>query len=149
VKARAPIQLLCLLTACATSAPAPPPPPQPAPEPQPPAWQDTAELASNAGHYLVRYRTTPDPIPWGEPFELDVWVLGADGRALDDVSLSIDAAMPEHGHGMKRVPVVSAAGHGGFGVGGMLFHMPGHWELYFDLTRGALTERAQVDVELE
>jgi hypothetical protein len=31
---------------------------------------------------------------------------------------------------------------------GMLLHMIGHWELYVDLTRGPLTERAQFDFEL-
>ena len=31
----------------------------------------------------------------------------------------------------------------------MLLHMPGRWELYFDVGEGALTERAQIEVELE
>jgi hypothetical protein len=118
-------------------------------EPAAPAWEGASELASNAGHYLVRYRTAPDPIPWGDPFALDVWVFGPDGSPVEGVVLSVDAAMPEHGHGMNRVTKVTPAEHGGFDVAGMLFHMPGHWELYFDVTRGALTERAQIDVELD
>ena len=57
--------------------------------------------------------------------------------------------MPEHGHGMNRVPRIEAKGGGRFRAEGLLFHMPGKWELYFDVTRGALTERAQADVHLE
>jgi hypothetical protein len=57
--------------------------------------------------------------------------------------------MPEHGHGMNRVPKIEAKEGGRFRAEGLLFHMPGRWELYFDVTRGALTERAQTDVHLE
>jgi hypothetical protein len=123
--------------------------PEPAPA-EPPAWEGTAEVESNAGSYLVRYRPAPDPIPWGEPFALEVWVLDAAGepRPARDAALSVDAAMPEHGHGMNRVPEVTRAGDG-FLVGGMLFHMPGRWELYLDVTEGALTERAQLEVLLD
>ena len=66
-----------------------------------------------------------------------------------DVELAVDAAMPEHGHGMNRVPKVGARPDGGFHAEGLLFHMPGKWQLYFDVTRGAVTERAQADVVLE
>jgi hypothetical protein len=31
----------------------------------------------------------------------------------------------------------------------MLFHMPGYWELYFDLSREGIMERAQGAVTLE
>jgi hypothetical protein len=31
----------------------------------------------------------------------------------------------------------------------MLFHMPGHWELYFDISRGGTSERAQFDIDLK
>ena len=57
--------------------------------------------------------------------------------------------MPEHGHGMNRVPKVAPRPDGGFHAEGLLFHMPGRWELYFDVTQGAVTERAQTDVFLE
>jgi hypothetical protein len=152
--------LPALFTACHAPAPVSEPRPAPAPvavapepepePPKPPAWDDAATLVSNAGHYVVRYRTEPAPIPWGDPFTLEVWVLDAEGGApVGDVALSVDAAMPEHGHGMNRVPKVTRGAEERFDVAGMLLHMPGRWELYFDITRGALTERAQVEVELE
>ena len=57
--------------------------------------------------------------------------------------------MPQHGHGMNRVPEVRALAGGRFRVEGLFFHMPGRWELYFDVTQGARTERAQVAIDLE
>ena len=31
----------------------------------------------------------------------------------------------------------------------MLFHMAGRWEIYFDITRGGITSRAQDEITLE
>ena len=50
---------------------------------------------------------------------------------------------------MNRVPRMIDQGGGGFRAEGMLFHMEGRWELYFDVSDGPLTERAQVEVFLE
>jgi hypothetical protein len=84
-------------------------------------------------------------------FELSVWVSTAQDRtkALNNMQLQVDAVMPEHDHGMNTKPKTSANPDGSFTVAGMLFHMPGHWELYCDVTREGVTERAQFDVELE
>ncbi len=108
-----------------------------------------AEGPSNDGTYIVAFRPEPEPIPMNEPFDLHVTVRAADGEAVEGVALAADAAMPAHGHGMNRAPVVRRAEDGVWVVSGMLFHMPGHWELYLDITRGAITERAQFDVNLE
>lgn len=143
---------LCLgLGACVApsseAAPEPTPvvPEQPA---APPAWADANVTESTTGRWDVRWTSAPTPIPENEPFALSVWVLGEDGAAAD-VELVVDAGMPEHGHGMNRVPRVASSADGGFQVDGLLFHMPGRWELYFDITQGALTERAQVVIELD
>jgi hypothetical protein len=31
----------------------------------------------------------------------------------------------------------------------MLFHMPGRWEIHCDITHGAVTERAQIEIVLD
>jgi hypothetical protein len=77
-----------------------------------------------------------------------VFAPGSPDTPRGDVELSVDAAMPEHGHGMNRVPRIEA-GDGHFRAEGLLFHMPGKWELYFDVTQGAVTERAQTIILLE
>jgi hypothetical protein len=108
-------------------------------------------VVSNDGSYFVAYRATPHPIPLNELFEVSVWVYPAQdrSRALTDVNLHADAAMPEHDHGMNTRPKVQANPDGSFKISGMQFHMPGHWQLYLDVTRGSVTERAQFDIELE
>lgn len=105
-------------------------------------------LESNDGAYLVIYRTRPAVIPVYEPFDIAVQVFDARRGhvALLDVQLAADAAMPEHRHGMNVVPQVLKNSDGTFTVTGMVFHMPGRWELYFDVTRNGVTERAQAEV---
>lgn len=113
-------------------------------------WQSWKELTSNAGHYRVRYRLEKDPPPRGELFGVQVYVLDAAGKELrPKLSLLADADMPEHGHGLARVPEVAPTQDGGFRVSGLRLHMPGKWQIYFDLVEGAHTERAQFDLALE
>jgi DNA-binding beta-propeller fold protein YncE len=106
---------------------------------------------SNDRVYEVTCTPRPSPIPLNEPFDLDVRISGHQERKLSvaDVTLNVDARMPAHGHGMNTLPRVQKNGDGTFTVTGLLFHMPGHWELYFDVTRGKATQRAQIDVDLE
>ena len=73
----------------------------------------------------------------------------AHGGVPFDGMLLADAAMPQHGHGMNVKPTVKSLGGGRFRVEGMLFHMPGSWELYLDLVRAGVLERAQGTVTLE
>ena len=119
------------------------------PAPQKP-WDSWPELASNAGHYKVRYRLDADPPKRGELFGLRAYVLDASGKELrPKVALLADGDMPEHGHGLVRLPAVSALPDGGFQVSGLRLHMPGRWQIYLDLVEGAHTERAQLDLRLE
>lgn len=124
---------------------------EPAPVAAPAAWLGAHEVTSNAGALRVLYRTEPDAIPMNEEFALVAWVFDArdPARPLADVELTVDAGMPAHGHGMNRTPLLERTPDGGFRARGLLFHMPGAWELYFDVARGAVVERAQVEVELE
>ena len=122
--------------------------------------------ASNAGRYTVCIKTIPEAIPLNEPFTMSVLVYEdpARSRLAQKVILQVDATMPEHHHGMTLKPLVSAIdgpllqdlppGHGARGDGrfevrGMLFHMPGRWEIQFDITHGAVTERAQIEINLD
>lgn len=119
----------------------------PAPEP---GWKALHTLPSNAQAYVLHIDPPPSAMPDNEAFRIEVWIAksATPNDVCRDVSLVVDAGMPEHGHGMNRVPKVTRADDGHFVVEGMYFHMTGHWELYFDVTRGAVTERAQCDVQL-
>lgn len=122
------------------------------PEPQP-VWDPTASesVVSNDGTYLIRYRLPEDGIPLNEDFGLEVAVYRADApeTVLREVRAHVDAAMPHHFHGMTQFSTVEPRDDGSFEVEAMRFHMPGRWELYVDVTEGAVTERAQFWVELD
>lgn len=122
--------------------------PQPDEGPKPIALNANQVRMSNGGTFTVGYMTDPDPIPLNELFSIEVRLSDADGPA-DDVTLIADADMPAHRHGMLRRPTVEKRSPGVFLVTGMQFHMPGEWVLYFDITQGGVTERAQFDVELD
>jgi hypothetical protein len=125
----------------------PQPPDEPAPDPAQPIGKGSG--ASNAGTYRVTWQSEPAPVPLNATFALEVEVADAAGGDVSALELVADAAMPDHGHGMKTQPRVTRLGPGRFRVEGMQFHMPGYWELYFDLARGPLRERAQFAIELE
>lgn len=106
--------------------------------------------ASNAATFELAVRHTPAELPLNEEFEVRFELLDKGGQPLDVqlANISVDADMPEHGHGMTVRPSVRREG-GEFVAGPMLFHMGGKWEVYVDVRRGALTERAQVAWTLE
>ena len=44
-------------------------------------------------------------------------------------SVALDAVMPDHQHGMNYAPTVTDLGDGRYRFDGLVFHMPGTWEL--------------------
>ena len=102
--------------------------------------------ASSAdGSYFVRWRPLAEPIPLADPFDVEVEV-------FEDESMStpanfdriiVDAGMPHHRHGMNVMPELSSEQDGHWIARGMLFHMPGRWQLYVDLFEDGRLERTQ------
>lgn len=126
------VALVLLLAACA------------APDP----WR---EAASRAGMFTVAWKPVPEPIPVNEPFELELKLYaGTDTEEpIPDALVFIRAWMPEHGHGMLREPRSEPRGDGSYRVRGMLFHMDGFWQLFVDVVRDGISERAEFDVVVE
>ncbi|MEM7309367.1 MAG: FixH family protein [Planctomycetota bacterium] len=102
------------------------------------------------GGVVVLCASRPAPIPLNEPFELDVEVRSsaAHGQAVDGARVYVTGWMPDHQHGMVRQPETTELGGGRYRIEGMLFHMPGHWELRVDVIAGRKPERATFDVHL-
>ena len=120
--------------------------------PTPPWSPDEGRTAhSQAGTYWVSCLFPGDEVPLNEEFEFELRVLDGASRttAVEDAELELDARMPAHGHGLRQSPHLEALGPGRWRVSGLLLHMVGHWELHVDLRRGALTERAQLDLTLD
>ena len=90
--------------------------------------------------------TTPEMMPLNELFTMTVSVVDADGTAVDG-SLSFDATMPAHGHGMNVEPTIESADAGTFTISGINFHMPGTWKLDFSFETESSTTAATLDYE--
>ena len=119
-------------------------------EPAPPALPAT--ICSNAETFSVTMRAAPETIPVGTLVDLEVEIAEGCKRgrpAGEGVQLRVDAIMRSHGHGMNTRPRTTPLGRGRFAVSGLRFHMPGRWEIYFDLVRGRVLERAQAAVTID
>ncbi|HEU4369608.1 MAG TPA: hypothetical protein VFV05_15420 [Methylomirabilota bacterium] len=98
-----------------------------------------------SGDVVVLFRTRPTTLEVGRHFSVEAVVCAdAPPRAL-----RVDAEMPEHRHGMNYRARVSMAGTGRYVAEGLLFHMPGRWQLVFDVERDGRTERLAADILLE
>ncbi len=106
-------------------------------------------VVSADGSFSVRYVTIPTPPPMNELFDVELRIDMLGDQPAGEMSLSVDADMPEHGHGMNVVPSVMNLGEHHYRVRNVLFHMPGRWEIYFDLARDGITSRAQDEITLE
>lgn len=90
------------------------------------------------------------PIPLNQTFGFELRLSGQPIEGQDNpFSISVDARMPQHRHGMVRQPTLTPVSERVYRVDGMLFHMPGRWEIYVDVTVGYTTERGVLVMVLE
>ncbi|MDZ4773383.1 MAG: NHL repeat-containing protein [Planctomycetota bacterium] len=123
----------------------------PPPMRQPAAWDGSKTVRTNDGSWRIAWKSREVPIVRGETFTIDAWVFrpGFPDAPAQGVDLRLDAYMPEHLHGMNRIPTVSKREDGGFTIEGVMLHMSGFWELDFDVTASGITERATTRIDLE
>lgn len=86
-----------------------------------------------------------DDMQLAQPFSVKVIVCGD----KDIQKLVVDAVMPAHQHSMNYTPTVVELGEGAFRVEGMLFHMPGVWEIQMELHDATGITRYTQTTELE
>lgn len=114
---------------------------------------DTARgQTTRDGRFYVVYTPIPDPIPVNRLFRVHLEVFRSAERAerVTDAKVSVDADMPDHGHGMNTAPEVSPGPGGGYLVEGMKFHMPGTpaapWRMTVKVKAGGHSDRAEFHV---
>ena len=91
---------------------------------------------AESGRYVVAYATSPSPVEVGRHFVVDF-------------AVRVDATMPEHRHGMNYRAAVTTTGPGRFRAEGLLFHMPGRWDLSFDVAARGATEPVTAVLRVE
>lgn len=89
--------------------------------------------------HMLAFRPEPLRIEVGMPFTLIMNVCTKRGEPAELVA--IDATMPAHKHGMNYAAKIVPGIDGRFRVEGLNFHMPGEWELVFDVRSGGEMER--------
>ena len=95
---------------------------------------------------ILVYRTVPPTIEVGKHFSLDALVCADSGTPVLE---RVDATMPEHRHGMNYRATVGAKGPGRYVAEGLMFHMPGLWQLVFDVERAGQRTRLTSDLDLQ
>ena len=109
----------------------------------PPCVPERGAQRAGAGRYTVYFRTMPPPAV-ARHFAV---LFSVCGPATPD-SVTVDARMPSHGHGMNYRPTVTALGNGRYRAEGLMFHMPGEWELSFVVQQADASERITYTVVL-
>jgi hypothetical protein len=99
-------------------------------------------------HYIVAYRTQPAKIIVGKHFSID-FVTCAKDKAPAPSAVAVDAFMPDHGHGMNYKATVRATGNAHFRADGLMFHMPGRWDLMLDVLGASGAERLTRSIVIE
>ena len=95
---------------------------------------------------MLYYAPVP-AIAVNKHFGLDITACPKTGAA-GPVQLRVDARMPAHQHGMNYKPTVSANGANRYKAEGLMFHMPGRWELVFELQAGGRSDKLAGTVDL-
>jgi hypothetical protein len=111
----------------------------------PAATAGAPALRLDSEQAVLLFTTTPTQVSVGQRFAVLATICpkrsGASVQAL-----SVDATMPEHRHGMNYTPQVSRAGDQQFRADGLLMHMPGRWQMSFDLRIDGKSERLLHDL---
>ncbi len=92
------------------------------------------------------FRTVPPAVAVGSHFLLEAVICGGSTPPL---LTGVDAQMPEHRHGMNYRPTLTAKGPGHYVAEGFLFHMPGRWQLIFDVEAEGRRARLTSDLVVE
>jgi putative membrane protein len=82
------------------------------------------------GELVFEMHVSPARPAVGELFETVTTVRRrSTGEAVRGAQVTVDATMPQHGHGMTTVPVHIETGDGRYVTRGLKLHMPGEWTL--------------------
>ena len=91
---------------------------------------------SPTGKYKLSLFCNDSAIPLQKIHSWTLHVEDAAGKPVDNLKIFVSGGMPMHRHGFSTRPRVSDhLGNGDYRVEGIKFHMPGHWEMRFNLNK--------------
>ena len=108
---------------------------------------DDAERIRSDDGVTLWYRLKAPPLPLAQHFTLQFRACrGEQLLAVEDFEL--DATMPAHQHGMNYHASVHQLADGLIEARGLLFHMPGHWEVVVEFDHAGAKQRFSLDFQL-
>jgi hypothetical protein len=102
-----------------------------------------AEPSLTQGAVQAAWKIDGAPIAVGQHFAIEVRVCPADAALV-----RVDAMMPEHRHGMNYRPSLTRIGDGHWRAEGLMFHMPGSWDLRLEVAASGRTESLLDNIRL-
>lgn len=109
----------------------------------------TAPQASAQGVFTASVTSSLDPIIINQIHSWTLHIENTAGEPVDNAVITVDGGMPAHAHGLPTSPEVSEAlGNGDYLVEGLMFQMPGHWQITFTITAGDQTDTVVFDFNL-
>lgn len=92
----------------------------------------------------LHYRIDPSPLRVAQHFSMQ-FLLCRGQQPLKLDGFKVDALMPKHGHGMNYKADIEIQHDGLVEASGLLFHMPGQWQIKVDLSYDGLTRQVKID----
>lgn len=107
-----------------------------------------AKGKTDRGNFTVTIQPEGGGITRNQHFSLGV-IVEPNAGAATPASVSVDADMPSHGHGMNtKAETIHESGQR-YRANGMLFHMAGEWSIMVEISAGGMQERAFFPVSIE
>jgi hypothetical protein len=116
----------------------------------PPANLDVSRTRASAqGLYSGTYVPSLEPLTIDKLHSWTLHLETADGKPVEDATITIHGDMPGHGHGLPTKPIVSEhRGNGDYVVEGMKFQMRGWWFVEFEVSAGGKQDALRFDFVL-
>jgi hypothetical protein len=106
-------------------------------------------MKSKAGTFNASYTSDPEAIAANKIISWKLKVDTADNKAVKDAVITVEGAMPEHGHGLPTQPKVKNNGDGTYLVEGIKFSMTGWWTVTFTIKAGGKTDSVTFNLQLK
>ena len=108
---------------------------------RPQGWTGARHIAGKT--WSAWWQSAPAAIPVGAHFSIRFRLCGPPVRRV-----RVRGWMPVHRHGMNYRPGVTLSGRSG-AAEGLLFHMPGRWQIILDIAGDAGREKLTAETVLE
>ena len=113
-----------------------------------PIGDQTGQYISDKTGFLYSWRFVPAQPKVGEFFAIE-FTMCPRGAPTSAEVFRIDAIMPAHKHGMNFQPKIAMISPGIYRAEGLMFHMPGTWQLIFEQRTPSGPMRVTATVEIE